>query len=884
MPTKNTAIGGQKKNLTTNEQQMLNKPVKEQKEKNTGKKVAIVVASALLAATTLTIPAVIYYTNHQDFQVEIHAVGEDLSSNQTLKLKKGSTIGDIQAPNRDGYYFAGFYADEGLEDLLSLDTKITKGTTVYLKYIIINYVFTNATDFDNIEIQNLSGEKLDTTQPLHHGDKFAVKLTTKTGYDSTFSITGAEFTEEYTEAGLPIYKIVADNKTAEDKDITLHYEEQIQTFIVHFFDFDGVEQTSQSVQYNNSITVENPQKESTVAEQFSFAGWLIVDQDNQQIGEEKQYFDFSTPITANLYVRADFTSSPREYTLTIDAEDQSHVKVELKQGETYTDITAQTEIHYGDELKISYTLSDNADLVTFKINGEDYSETEPSEEINLTVEGNLTIDFEEIIQTNLTFKMNDTNDGYIVTGFKEGMDSTELIIPDTYMGLPVTEIEYNAFSYYEITSLTFGKNCKHTGTFYDLAKINYTGTLKEWCESSIMKDNKVSLEQSFGPHGVDLYINGQQVKGDLVIPDDVTKINDYAFYYNNDITSVKIGKNVESIGHFSFYDCYNLTSIYVEDDCNLQSIGNMAFRFAGFIKVTIPKNVKKIVSDAFDNCGRLIEVVNKSELQLTPGNNDNGSVAKYAKQVISDETQSKLTIEDGIYYYDDGDNYIAAGLADPQKTEIVLSDKTTEINQDAFEHSSITSVTLNQNLKSIGSNAFADCNELIEVINKSQIDLKQDTNNGLYGYAAVVLSDENDKGQIETIDGVIYYRYNDELIACGLESYKSTITLQDGTTRIKGGAFVIERQERVDMLTIPASVKSLGSKVFNFKGNITILGNEVFRAIAIDNYELVIGNKIYVKKSAGSRNINKFLYREDENEPFACSSNDEYYIYTCTGD
>ena len=48
----------------------------------------------------------------------------------------------------------------------------------------------------------------------------------------------------------------------------------------------------------------------------------------------------------------------------------------------------------------------------------------------------------------------------------------------------------------------------------------------------------------------------------FVIPDGVTSIGDYAFYYCTSLTSVTIPDSVESIGDFAFNSCYSLTDIY----------------------------------------------------------------------------------------------------------------------------------------------------------------------------------------------------------------------------------------------------------------------------------------------------------------------------------
>ena len=63
--------------------------------------------------------------------------------------------------------------------------------------------------------------------------------------------------------------------------------------------------------------------------------------------------------------------------------------------------------------------------------------------------------------------------------------------------------------------------------------------------------------------------------GDIVIPDNVTRIGEYVFSWNKKLTSVVIPTDVTSIGVHAFYGCTKLTSVVIPN--GVTSIGEYAF-------------------------------------------------------------------------------------------------------------------------------------------------------------------------------------------------------------------------------------------------------------------------------------------------------------------
>ncbi len=129
--------------------------------------------------------------------------------------------------------------------------------------------------------------------------------------------------------------------------------------------------------------------------------------------------------------------------------------------------------------------------------------------------------------------------------------------------------------------------------------VYYQGDLARWCEGFESRYNLMSYCRN-------LYINGEIVQGDLVIPESVTRIGYAAFEGCSELTSVEIPASVTSIGGRAFYGCSGLTS--VEIPASMTSIGSDAFGSSGLTSVEIPASVTYFDCYAFRGCSGLTSV------------------------------------------------------------------------------------------------------------------------------------------------------------------------------------------------------------------------------------------------------------------------------------
>ena len=138
-----------------------------------------------------------------------------------------------------------------------------------------------------------------------------------------------------------------------------------------------------------------------------------------------------------------------------------------------------------------------------------------------------------------------------------------------------------------VTSIGEGAFIYCTG----LTRTNYTGTIAQWCD--------IDFESNSNPvfFSGNLYINNQLITN-LVIPNTVETIKQYAFIGDTSITSVTIPNSVTSIGKYAFYGCTGLTSVTIPD--SVTSIGNYAFySCSGLTSITFHRANTMIDTDAF---------------------------------------------------------------------------------------------------------------------------------------------------------------------------------------------------------------------------------------------------------------------------------------------
>ena len=263
--------------------------------------------------------------------------------------------------------------------------------------------------------------------------------------------------------------------------------------------------------------------------------------------------------------------------------------------------------------------------------------------------------------------------------------------------------------------------------------------IEAWCKITFASAGANPLFSQVFREDENLYLNGELLI-DLVIPNSVKSIGNYAFIGYPKLTSVTIPNSVTSIGERAFSGCDNLTSVTIPN--SVTSIGEGAFIDCdNLTSVTIPNSVTSIGKWAFSGCDNLTSVTipnsvtSIGEQAFSHCNSLTSITIPNSVTTVGNNTFNNLPALQSIVLYSAPKNMLFSQC--PALTHITWNIKSGVDSQKPFNEitnqilsftigedveyipanicdgmTNLESIVIPANIKQIGSHAFANCNKL----------------------------------------------------------------------------------------------------------------------------------------------------------------------------
>ena len=317
-----------------------------------------------------------------------------------------------------------------------------------------------------------------------------------------------------------------------------------------------------------------------------------------------------------------------------------------------------------------------------------------------------------------------------------------------------------------------------------------------WCNINVNSYETHILYTGYGKTPRNLYINGV-LATDIVIPNSVTNIKQYAFAYCSTLTSVTIPDSVTSIDYYAFAYCTGLESVAIAN--SVTSIGERAFdSCTSLTGVIIPNSVISIESCAFSSCPSLTSITIPDSV-TSLGSSAFSSCTNLTSITIPD---SVISIGNNLVgntaYFKDANNwdndvlYIGNHLI--KAKESIAGAYSVKANVRTIAHlafescTSLTSVDIPNSIVAIGERAFYKCTGLTNI----------NVSNSTY----------------VSIDGVLFDNECTQLITYPAGKIATEFNIPDSVTSIK--PYVFAYCSTLTSVTIPDSVISLDDHAFAY--------------------------------------------------------------------
>lgn len=208
---------------------------------------------------------------------------------------------------------------------------------------------------------------------------------------------------------------------------------------------------------------------------------------------------------------------------------------------------------------------------------------------------------------------------------------------------------------------------------------------------------------------------------EITIPNGITFIGQYAFEGCTGLKEISIPDSVTEINSNAFTGCTSLSSVKLPENAGFTDINSRTFYgCTSLLSITLPSYIEYVGTNAFGGCNRLVEVCNKSSLDIS-GKGGLNPLNVYTP--TSGSTKIQPADANGFIFYAGGTqsgNYLLDYRG--TQTEITLPADYNGGNYAVYSEvfkgdTALKSVTIpaNSKITSLGSGTFSGCTALESV-------------------------------------------------------------------------------------------------------------------------------------------------------------------------